>query len=386
MTDSSSDVNSAVTALKGNSVSRSVFLGFAVLVAVLVTWFVQTHSFVSLNIKVNQTSEFRLYWAEVGQAYGESRSAAIKVYPRKRNYLMWIPDLQGITRLRIDPTNRYATTVSIRNLTLYGSGHDGISLFAGDYPDSVELKRDLEEIRSETHSITVKSTSGDPQMEWFLEPQEVDSNIDDTLFWLVSVLFLVLMLRRLAPVLSRDYQFVVYGMLIILVSAVVMSHMSQRNVHPDEYVHIKAAQFYADHWLPVAACEVDSQFTYSVYGASRLNSNEIYYYFAGRILHWLTPLPAPDYLKLRYVNLALLVMLLIAAIRLVNFRLFALPLLFSPQLWYAFSYVNSEAMAITVAMFSLYWVFGSEHFRRLIRGEAVMPGVLVITGLLAGLM
>ncbi|MFT7530170.1 MAG: hypothetical protein ACI9FD_001174, partial [Gammaproteobacteria bacterium] len=239
---------------------------------------------------------------------------------------------------------------------------------------------------TKSRSISLKSTGGDAQLEWKLPQLNTNGgNAVEIVLWLVIMVVIGLLSRRVLPDLMKDQSYVVYALIIVLTSVVVMSSVSNRNVHPDEYVHIRAAQFYSKHLLPVKACEESSRFTYSVYGASRLNSNEIYYYLAGRLLRLMQPIPGQDFFKLRALNVGMLLLLVILAIKVSTFRWFVLPLLFSPQLWYAFSYVNSEAMGITVATLAAWMAFGG-GLKKLFETEKVPWKTVLMLGVLCGLL
>ena len=168
-----------------------------------------------------------------------------------------------------------------------------------------------------------------------------------------------------------------------------MAAVSRFAVHPDEHVHVQAGEYYRQHNLPppVGQAPVES---YSDYGVSRLHSGEIAYFFAGKFAWVLQVFHVPGYLSLRAFNVALLFVLLLLAVNSREFRVLLVPLLISPQIWYIFSYFNSEAYALFIVLLVAYQMAAPESaFNRLL-GEDRLAGRAWLTcaglGLLLGLL
>ncbi len=158
--------------------------------------------------------------------------------------------------------------------------------------------------------------------------------------------------------------FVPYALTIALVLIVAMASISRSNAHPDEFVHMLAALYYKQHILPPELCAPDTIHTYSNYGASRLNTDEIVYNIAGKFAILADVLPLRDYHKLRLFNILLFVLIILLAFARPGFRLVALPLLLSPQVWYVFSYFNSEGFAVFVTVLLAYQLIEPTSFAR----------------------
>jgi hypothetical protein len=125
-----------------------------------------------------------------------------------------------------------------------------------------------------------------------------------------------------------------------------MAALSPDNAHPDEVMHVLAAQYYETHWLPPAICAPEILHTYSPYGVSRLHSPEIVYFLAGKFSCLLRVFPFLDdalFGRMRLFNLFLLALLLTTALRKPGSRLLLLPILLSAQVWYQFGSFNSDA-------------------------------------------
>ncbi len=158
--------------------------------------------------------------------------------------------------------------------------------------------------------------------------------------------------------------FVPYALTIVLVLIVVMAAISRSNAHPDEFVHMLAALYYKQHILPPELCAPDTLHTYSNYGASRLNTDEIVYNIAGKFALLMDVLPVHDYHKLRLFNILLFGLLTLMTFVRPGLRLVALPLLLSPQVWYVFSYFNSEGFAVFITVLLAYQLIEPHSFSR----------------------
>ena len=137
-----------------------------------------------------------------------------------------------------------------------------------------------------------------------------------------------------------------------LILALVMAASSDFDSHPDEKVHFEAVKYYSmNYWLPPAIGHPDTLESYSVYGHSRLNELCFYYFFAGKFAAILLPVTGNLLLSARLFNVFLCFVLIILCIRASGKeRLLFTVLLLTPQVWYIFSYVNSDAYALFLSM------------------------------------
>lgn len=299
------------------------------------------------------------------------------IYKHKQHYQFVIDDISKIDRIRIIPATRGGVNVKLTEFRIFQEGFQEVNLFRNkEYENLVPEPSQIREFNSNRQRVQFNTKSGTAQLQWILPRPEPNSSIFLQLFRLLLFVGLVFYIYKHVPTLAKDHWYVVYGLVVALVLILVMAAISKPHAHPDEHVHIRAAVYYSHNSLPAAVCDADTRGTYSVYGTSRLNSNEIYYYAAGHMLRLISFIPIKDYRKLRYINVFLFLLIVIAAIKLEGFRLFSLPLLFSPQLWYLFSYVNSEAFSIFVVIFAAYQVFYEQStFRRAFRSENFMSRV-----------
>jgi hypothetical protein len=154
--------------------------------------------------------------------------------------------------------------------------------------------------------------------------------------------------------LLRDFRFVPILLFGILLLVIAMARISAPHVHPDEYVHLAAAKYYFNNWLPPVIEDPAIRHTYSVYGASRLNNGEVYYLFAGKVGKFYSLLHVSEPFSLRLLNVLLFGIIFLLTSHCKYARIAALPCLVSPQIWYVFGYCNSDAFAIFVT-FLMTW-------------------------------
>ena len=166
------------------------------------------------------------------------------------------------------------------------------------------------------------------------------------------------------------FPYIPHALLIAFTLIIVMATLSRPNSHPDEFMHVRAAHYYKFHSLPTKACDPATLHTYSIYGASRLNSHEISYYVAGKFARIIDLVPVSDYLRFRYFNVMLFLFIVIMACYSNIFRILSIPVLLSPQIWYVFSYFNSEAFAIFSTLVIAHQIFDSSS---LLRRTLTMP-------------
>ncbi len=153
-------------------------------------------------------------------------------------------------------------------------------------------------------------------------------------------------------ILENNYNCMLVLFLVLIVAlAAAMAATTDYNIHPDEKVHFEAVRYYTKHWLPPAVGHQDTLESYSVYGHSRLNELGFYYFFAGKFAALLAPLTGNLLLNARLFNLLLLIILVICVLRAPgSYKLLGGVFLITPQVWYIFSYVNSDAFALFLSL------------------------------------
>ncbi len=359
------------------------FLLFLVLAGCLLyAIFFASTATVSLNIDVEKRTVFRMYWAKSDQGFSEDRVAKLVVTPNKKKYTFLLTNIKKIKKLRIDP-HQYKGLSKIRSLSLSQKGVQTIHFTGSDLFSRFKPNEHVEQYQLKDSSVVVESKGRDP----FIIG---DITFDKTNYpWLAEscrYLFICLVISLVYGAtrhLVGQQQYVVILMSVVLTCILVMALISKRNVHPDEYVHIYASRYYQQHWMPPQIEDPSISHTYSQYGASRLNNSEISYLFAGKFAQLVSFFKMRPYWLFRLFNVFLFGCILLYTIRVVDARSVALPLLISPQIWYVFSYCNSDAFALFVTfVVGVQLVVPDSHFNRFIRQKD--PGRIVWKGVLLG--
>lgn len=308
-------------------------------------------AWVKIDVRSNATTNFKIYWAKSDQPYKEKLSSHVRINYAQNKYSFPLTDLKAVQKLRIDPADiRHKTAkISIKSIVIRQTGYAPIR-----FEDELNLRRlkaleGIEKVSFRHNRMLIESSGNDPQLEVRINPKRVAGKLSEVVRIVLAVFLLFIFLRWI-PSVEKNYAYISYLLISVVVLISFMASISRKNAHPDEYVHIGAAAYYENHWLPPDICAPETQHTYSSFGISRLNSMEIVYPIAGKFSKLLSFLPIKSYLRLRFFNIFLFFLIVLLCFRTVEFRVVAAPLLISPQIWYVFSYFNSDA-------FSLFFMF-----------------------------
>lgn len=298
---------------------------------------------VEIDISVTQKSSFKLYWAEDGQSFAETRRAAVRVTPDRHYYHFFLTDLDSVAQLRLDPME-YTGEVVIGRVTLRQPGWQ---------PITVDLERitplhDIEAADVDERGLIVESIGNDPYLLIIpdLRPLPINWLEEGARYALLccGVLFFI---SVCAP-LRQDFAYVPIMLALVSMLVLTMAAVSRQNAHPDEYVHLQAADYYTDNWLPPRVDDPAIEQTYSVYGVSRLNNGEIYYLLVGKLAKLVQAFYVPELFSLRLFNITLFAIIVLYAAASLPARMVAAPFLLSPQIWYLFSYCVSDAFGLFI--------------------------------------
>ncbi|MGW8192646.1 MAG: hypothetical protein ACWGOX_00135 [Desulforhopalus sp.] len=344
-------------------------------------------AFVEIELEVNEKSEFKIYWAEKGAPFSEKNMSVAKVTPERCCYSFFLTDIGKVERLRVD-THKYAGRATLRKIYLQQEGWEPIELSTPEDFGRLVPLNDIVDFEI-GDGIIVDSSGEDPNFEWVITPLHRGLDYAWLLLRMGCIVVFVLLVVCCGAPLVKDLRFVPILLFGVLMLIVVMASISKRNVHPDEYVHLNATAYYQDNWLPPPIEDPTIRNTYSVYGESRLNNSEVYYLFAGKFSRFMQPFKLADFLSMRMFNVVLFSIIFFYTVKNRFARMVALPLLISPQLWYLFSYCNSDAFALFVTFLAGAEAVDPESLlHRYLKGEgwgARIAGVLVLP-LLLGIM
>lgn len=180
----------------------------------------------------------------------------------------------------------------------------------------------------------------------------------------------------------------------IFITSLLISCNTKLDSHPDEKVHYEAVKYYQNHNIPPKFTDEGIKDSFSVHGESRLTELDSYYFFVGKYTSLFTNIINSDNVKViitRSFNLILLAIILVYCYKLYkNESYLFMPFLLTSQVWYIFSYINSDAWAIFLNLIFIYQLFYKDSmFNRYINmditkeskkihvvGKAILLGLL----------
>lgn len=341
-------------------------------------------AYVKLLIHTSHSTVLKLYWKNDQHEYFEKFTKRLYIHPAKNAYTIPFTNLDQVKTFRIDPTDGVKVSIRIRDISLYQDGYKPLRLRSPEELSLLRPIRDIDKLKVDKKGL--KFTASGPDAIFEFDPVYEKQPVSPLthLLRLAFLLMVVGLVWRYYGLIVEQYRFVPIAMLIALTLIMAMSTISKENAHPDERVHVAGAEYYEYNTKPPQICDPNTLDTYSPYGASRLNSSELAYFFAGKFMRIASLVPLENHIKARYFNVALFAVLFVLAAINPIFRLLCLPLILSPQIWYLFSYFNSEAFAIFVSMLIAYQVVAPQSaFKKLVRGEYRLGRAIAIFVILA---
>ncbi|WP_163340055.1 hypothetical protein [Desulfopila sp. IMCC35008] len=263
-------------------------------------------------------------------------------------YKFSLTDMEQVERLRID-THEYEGKVAVHSIVIRQKGYSPIRLSTAADFKGLQLGDQIRKKWIKNDIFHIVSSGDDPALIFFPQLEKADYNYGREAAILLALLSFSLLCYYTLGFLATDFLFVPVFLSVVLVLVATMAFVSRGNVHPDEYVHAGAAQYYKSNWLPPHILSEEISCTYSPYGVSRLNADEIYYLVAGKVAFLTEPFFHDKYKNERMFGVITLFFLVLYTLKSVPARVVALPLLLSPQIWYLFSYCNSGFFALTLA-------------------------------------
>jgi hypothetical protein len=369
---------------------RTLFRGtiLSLIFITLYHFLVTSLAVVDLRIHTDSRTKFKIYYSDSSKSWSEQRVAAVMISPDRNHYSVRLANLKNISELRIDTSEKPAT-VEVQSLTISQPGWKPVRINSVEQFNRIKAGGGVEEFSVSKSGFMVKPASRDPNVYLSLPPHEKADPGLEQIFRILTIIGFAFALACASNSMFARLQIVPYAGLAVLVLIVVMASVSEYNKHPDEFVHVSAAKYYKNHNVPPKIDDPAIAHTYSIYGMSRLNSGEVSYFFAGKFGSFLEPLQLPDYLVFRYFNVALFALLVLGALYNSAFRILFVPMLLSPQIWYIFSYFNSEAFAtVAILLIAYQMVVPTSAWNRLLStdGESCRFWELIVIVLLLGLL
>lgn len=331
----------------------------ALVCTILYHFLAERQATVSMEVHSTAPTVFKMYWLKKqDSAWNEDHSRKIRLQPGDATYTFKLTDLDKIAVFRIDPSEEKAQ-VTIRSITIAQNGYAPIRIAGDEAFSRITLGGGIESVRISDGGLVVTPATNDPQL-FFDLPASLRRT---TVLWSgefipLTAVFLLAWFAGVAMVRAggagNGTTLIPVALAAVLGLIAVMATISSLGAHPDEMVHVRAGEYMQRHFLPPPVDAEEARNTYSVYGVSRLHSGEIAYFFLGRFTHAFHAVAAPTFMLQRSFNIVLWAILLLLALAYRDFSLLMLPALLSPQIWYMFSYVNSEGFAFFVMMLAAY--------------------------------
>jgi hypothetical protein len=325
-------------------------------------FFVLNSGLLRLELETDTRTLLKVYWPDNQGNFSDRNMTMLLIEPGKTSYAVRVNNTAEVDWLRLDPSEK-AARITISRLTVRQWGYPDYQLRNKGEFENLQVISGVESLTRHEQGVTVQVKSRDPQLKLLLPSMEKQffpfTDVTDSLRLLCVVLLAVAGYFVFRPFFSGS-NFIPVLAASALALVLVMSHISAYNTHPDEYVHIAAGEYFTNHTLPPRVGDPAIEDTYSSYGVSRLHSGEIVYLFAGKCLEILRPLYVEPFFLLRLFNVSLFALLVLYAFNKVDFRFFLLPMLFSSQIWYVFSYFNSDAFAVFIGLLAAYQLAGKK--------------------------
>jgi hypothetical protein len=340
---------------------------------------------IELGTHSDRATDFKVYWAKTDSDYVRHQSKRIRIGSGFHHIKVYLGDMGDIRKIRIDPLE-YAGQADIRRVSISQNGYQTVEIGPQQFSQLQPLN-EIESLEIQAGQLKVVTNGIDGNLELRLQPVKTDQPAWILWFNVVLIIGGCLVISATAASLQREHRYVVICLGVALVLATVMASITSVYVHPDERVHFEAIKYYGNHLLPPALDSPDISGSFSEYGKSRLSTYELYYPLSGYFTRILEPLRITPEINARIFGLLLFTTILIFASIRPKFRYFAVPMIVSPQIWYLYSYSNSDGFALALSIFAGYQfaVSGSALNRFL---DETRPANYVLSllgfGLLAG--
>ena len=319
----------------------------ASLLAVLyVTQLVQK-AHITFELETTRKTIFKVYWPTEEGLYTEKRMSQIVIRPGRTTYSLWSCNLGSVNKIRID-TSEEPARVTLKSIEISQPGYQPLIFTSPDELAELVPVAGIKEVINGADGLVVIPDSGDPQLVYTLPDLEYHFPYLAEGARILALFFLVYLLAFSTMSLWSNYSYIPVLMVFVFALILVMAGISKYNKHPDEFVHVAAATYYQDHVLPPRIGDPSIMDTYSDYGVSRLHSGEIVYLIVGKFMQLVRPLHLQPYQSFRYFNVLLFCLLILLSMHALRFSPLLLPFLISSQIWYIFSYANSDAFALVI--------------------------------------
>ena len=308
---------------------------------------------------------FQLFYTRLNQSYSSKHSKLRKVTPKKNTYRFelnrkFIDTLYRGRKIRLDPTI-FPGQFLLEKITIRQRGYLPFIIDSHNGFQSIKPMHDIDKMEYTTRGLIVEAAGNDPQLEMVIGTGMVRFDFRFLLKLFVGVVLGGLVILFILSLIPQKDPFIYVPVFLVFVSVLIFYTSSiTRLIHLDEPVHVHAGKYYENNWIPPEICSPETRDSYSISGVSRLDNFEIIYLFAGKLGKLLTRLNVAEYQRYRYFNGLLFLILALLSLRFREYRILTLPLLMTPQVWYLFTYFNSDAFSLFVIIVISYQIIAEK--------------------------
>lgn len=204
----------------------------------------------------------------------------------------------------------------------------------------------------------------------------------------ISVVFLLFVWTIASKI--GFHRLVAAGMILasgLILAMIVASPTTHTSVHPDEFAHLGAYEYYVNHILPPAVDDPATIPSTSVWGYSYLFERDVVYDIAARATGQLRGWTSNNLLACRLFQLGMWIALCLMATCCRRWAVVLCVVLLSPQIWYLFSYFNADAFPLFLSLIAAGWISDEDNgLNRFLRTGNVRSPALWLTAVCIGLL
>jgi hypothetical protein len=301
-------------------------------------------------------NHIKVFYARLGQSYTEKKQCHLNIKKDILSYRFNISNIKFIDtlffdrKIRIDPSDAPGT-IYINNIVVHQKGFLPLTYNVENRFRPIVVKKDISKIEYTPSGLIIHAAGRDPQLEFTIGREDTQLDYPFLIKWVFGIFaispFVYFILSKIPK--KNDFIYVPYLLFLIFLVTTYTSSVTGL-LHLDEVVHVRAGMYYQDHWIPPPICDPATRDTYSVSGVSRLDNFEVVYWFAGKFSKLFSQINGNivRFQRFRYFNSLLLLILAILSIKYFEFRFLTLPFLITPQVWYLFTYFNSDAFSLFI--------------------------------------
>jgi uncharacterized membrane-anchored protein len=341
---------------------KVLFVLFAGIV-LLYGWYFHTapSAYLDVTIHSGSASTAQIYYSAKGRPPSELVSPLQAYEPGETRLLLPIKQ-ESISQisLAVSKNDGIVTISSLRILDRVGAILDTVA------PSRIHASRQIAAISIDNNVVAIQPVAGASDARVSVDIAAGISTEQDLVpAWIAMVLLSLVLLpgfMLLRSKIDAERSPVLLICLIVVLSVATLAAVSMvtsHSVNPDEAMHVGAARFYLNNWLPPAIGDprvATDPNAYAGWGFSYLDEWDIGYFLAGKFAVVLAPLMPDETIRFRLFNVFLFAIL----VTLFATKRWAYPiaplLLVSPQVWYVYSYFNGDAFALTVSAIAVVYM------------------------------